>query len=170
MLSLESNGSESKGKYEHLIVNFDTGAAVSTVPRDEFEHLVFGEAQITQYKTASGELLEDHGTTLWQRRNYTNKTMNARVTDVHRILASGSEVCKKNIVTLDSDGGFIVPSNSRAARRIRESIQKILKEEDCGVTKLRVERGVYVFDYWVDRGMTEEMKGHMSGNSRQAKL
>ena len=93
--------------------------------------------------------------------------MNARVTDVHRILASGSEVCKKIIVTLDSDGGFRVPSDSRAARRIRESIQKILKEEDCGVTKLRVERGVYVFDYWVD---PEEMKGHMSGNSRQAKL
>ena len=49
-------------KLTNLIVNFDTGAAVSTVPRDEFEHLAFGEAQIiTQYKTASGELLEDHG-------------------------------------------------------------------------------------------------------------
>ena len=30
--------------------------------------------------------------------------MTARVTDVHRILASGSEVCKKNLVVLDSNG------------------------------------------------------------------
>ena len=44
------------------------------------------------------------------------------------------------------------------------------KKKTVVFTKLRVERGVYVFDYWVDRGMTEEMKGHMSGNSRQAKL
>ena len=174
LLSLESTGSGLNGKnhdkYEHLIVNFDTGAAVSTVPRDDFEHLSFEKAQTTQYKTASGELLEDHGQVrlYGSDENYTNKTMNARVTDVHRILASGSELCKKNIVTLDSGGGFIVPSNSRAARKIRESI---LKEEECGVTKLRVERGVYVVDcYWVDHGKTEEMKGQMSGNSRQAKL
>ena len=41
------------------------------------------------------------------------------------------------------------------------------KKKTVVFTKLRVERGVYVFVYWVD---PEEMKGHMSGNSRQAKL
>ena len=42
--------------------------------------------------------------------NYTDKSLNARVTDVHRILASGSEVCKRNMVILDNQGGNIVPS------------------------------------------------------------
>ena len=83
LLSFGSNGSDPEihGLYKHVVVNFDTGAAVSTV----------GEPQNTRYKTASGELFEDHGQVrlYGSDQNYTDKTMNARV---HRIFASGTEV------------------------------------------------------------------------------
>ena len=63
LLSFGSNGSDPDfhGLYKHVVVNFDTGAAVSTVPKSEFGVYAFGEPQNTRYKTASGELLEDHG-------------------------------------------------------------------------------------------------------------
>ena len=70
LLSFASIGSESDEAqvnavgsigYKHVVVNFDTGAAVSTVPRKEFGQHAVGEPQSTRYKTASGELLEDHG-------------------------------------------------------------------------------------------------------------
>ena len=88
---------------------FDAGAAVSTVPRKDFEGYISGEPRTTKYKTASGELLEnhDHGQVklYGTDQDYEDKSMTARVTDVHKILASGSEVCKKNLVVLDSNGG-----------------------------------------------------------------
>ena len=35
-------------------------------------------------------------------------------------------------------------------------MEKVLAEEDCGPTKMRVEQGVYVFDYWVDQETTKK--------------
>ena len=37
-----------------VTVNFDTGAAISTVPNDQFSILAFGEPKSTCYRTASG--------------------------------------------------------------------------------------------------------------------
>ena len=174
LLSFASIGSESDGiqvnavgpiGYKHVVVNFDTGAAVSTVPRKEFGQHAVGEPQNTRYKTASGELLEDHGKIklYGSDENYTNKTMNARITDVHRILASGVEVCKKNFVILGAEGGKMIPNESKAAKKIQAYVEKVLQEEDCKSTDLRIERGVYVFDYWVDQKVTGERNGN--GNS-----
>ena len=179
LLSFASIGSESDNVevnavgsdgYRHVVVNFDTGAAVSTVPRKEFGQHAVGEPQNTRYKTASGELLEDHGKIklYGSDENYTNKTMNARITDVHRILASGVEVCKKNFVILGAEGGKMIPNDSKAARKIQAYVEKVLQEEDCKSTDLRIERGVYVFDYWVDQKVTGERNGNgnSSGNWR----
>ena len=157
LLSFGSNGSDPDfhGLYKHVVVNFDTGAAVSTSG---------GEPHNTRYKTASGELFEDHGQVrlYGSDQNYTDKTMNARVTDVHRILASGSEVCKKNMVVLDSEGGQISPGNSNAAKRIHRFVNQVLREEECKSTKMRIEKGVYVFDY--DQKTTGEKASASSGN------
>ena len=134
LLSFGSNGSDPEihGLYKHVVVNFDTGAAVSTVPKSEFGVYAFGEPQNTRYKTASGELLEDHGQVrlYGSDQNYTDKTMNARVTDVHRVLASGSEVCRKNLVILNSEGGQIIPGGSNAAKRIHRFVNQVLREEE----------------------------------------
>jgi hypothetical protein len=157
---------EIQGLYKHVVVNFDTGAAVSTVPLKEFGKYAFGEKQSTRYKTASGELLSDHGQVqlYGSDANYTDKSLNARVTDVHRILASGSEVCKRNMVILDNQGGNIVPAGSNAAKRIQKFVDQVLKEEGGKSTKLRIERGVYVFDYWVDEDTTKQKLERKSGN------
>ena len=168
LLSFGSSGSDPEihGMYKHVVVNFDTGAAVSTVPRKEFEQYAHGEPQTTKYKTASGELLEDHGQVklYGTDQDYVDKTMTARVTDVHRILASGSEVCRKNLVVLDSNGGQITPGNSKASQKIQAYVAKVLAEEDCKPTKMRIEKGVYVFDYWVDQETTGKKVKEKSGN------
>lgn len=168
--SLVSNGDESEetnGFFKHVVVNFDTGAAVSTVPKKDFGKFSNGESSAVRYKTASGELLGDHGKVqlYGSDANYIGKSMNARVTDVHRVLASGSEVCKKNLVVLNSSGGDIVPVGSKAAKKIQSYVDKVLKEEsDTKATKLRVEKGVYVFDYWVDEDTTTKKLKEKSGN------
>ena len=157
---------ELQGLYKHVVVNFDTGAAVSTVPLKEFGRYAFGEKQSTRYKTASGELLSDHGQVqlYGSDANYTDKSLNVRVTDVHCILASGSEVCKRNMVILDNQGGNIVPAGSNAAKRIQKFVDQVLKEEGGKSTKLRIEKGVYVFDYWVDEDTTKQKLERKSGN------
>ena len=77
-----------------VTLNFDAGAAISTVPSDQFSNLAFGEPKTTCYRTDSEELLEDRGQVKLYGvdGDYHQRVMNARVTDVHRILASGSEV------------------------------------------------------------------------------
>ena len=154
-----------------VTVNFDTGAAISTVPNDQFSKLAFGEPKSTCYRTASGELLEDRGQVKLYGvdGDYHQKVMNARVTDVHRILASGSEVCKKNVAFLDADGGYLIPEGGKAAHRIRKAVKRILEEEtEEKPTTLRVEKGVYVFDFWVDEETSLKKQNEFSGNSRQA--
>ena len=56
-----------------------------------------------------------------------------------------------------------IPNESKAAKKIQEYIEKALQEEDCMSTDLKIERGVYVFDYWVDHKATGERNGN--GNS-----
>ena len=157
---------EVHGLFKHVVVNFDTGAAVSTVPLKEFGEYAFGEPQSTRYKTASGELLSDHGQVrlYGSDANYTDKSLNARVTDVRRILASGSEVCRRNLVVLDDRVGNMIPAGSNAAKRIQKFVDQVLKEENSKSTKLRIEKGVYVFDYWVDEDTTKQKMNPSSGN------
>lgn len=110
--------------------------------KKEFERFAYKERHSTRYKTASGEVLEDHGKVqlFGSDVNYTDKTMTARVTDVHRILASGSEVCRKNLVVLNNAGGEIIPASSSAAKKIQSYIEKVLKEDqNSKSTKLRNE-------------------------------
>ena len=61
-------------------------------------------------------------------------------------------------------GGQIIPGNSKASKRIQAYVEKVLAEEDCKPTKMRVEKGVSVFDYWVDEETTEKKANASSGN------
>ena len=97
------------------------------------------------------------------------KVMNARVEDVHRILASGSEVCKKNVAFLAADGCYLIPEGGKAAHRIRKAVKRILEEESeekPTTLSLRVEKGVYVFDFWVDEKTSLKKKNEFLGNAR----
>jgi hypothetical protein len=137
---------------------------VQQFPQIPVESYVSGEPHTTKYKTASGELLEDHGQVklYGMDQDYVDKSMTARVANVHRILAS--EVCKKNLVVLDSKWGQVIPGNSKASKRIQAYVEKVLAEEDGKPAKMRVEKGVYVFDYWVDQETTEKKAKASLGN------
>ena len=66
------------------------------------------------------------------------------------------------MVVLDSEGGQIIPGNSNAAKRIHRFVNQVLREEECKSTKMRIEKGVYVFDY--DQKTTGEKASASSGN------
>jgi hypothetical protein len=108
LLSFSSTGSEPDIQFKGFAnMSLSILTRVRQFPQfseKNFERYVSGEPH-TKYKTASGELLEDHGQVklYGMDQDYVDKSMTARVANVHRILAS--EVCKKNLVVLDSNGG-----------------------------------------------------------------
>ena len=74
---------------EWVSVNFDTGAAVTAIPKRLSSHLELkGDPNSSSYRTASGELLPDEGGAVM--RGYTNdwcgRSIEGRLVDVHRLL------------------------------------------------------------------------------------
>ena len=80
------------------------GCTNSTVPNDQFSNSAFGEPRSTCYTAPPQESCLKPWTSEAIRPGQTVTTIrrSSRVTDVHRILASGSEVC-------DADGGYFIP-------------------------------------------------------------
>jgi hypothetical protein len=90
-VAFTSDVSSEGGKVE---VNFDTGAAVTVIPLEYGTgNEVVSEAK---YRTASGDAIKDAGpcTLKGRLRNGTDTELTGRLAPVHRILASGTEVCK----------------------------------------------------------------------------
>ena len=168
-------------KWTKVVVNFDTGAAITAVPRSLAEEgLVQGdkEASSTSYKTASGELLEDEGGVLVKGYDHQGRgrSIRGRLVNVHRTLASGTEVAKKNMVVLNGDGGKIIPRSSKIATEMEKHLKRLMKqypEEAEKLTEMYVQKGIYVFDLWVQNGSGGESRdGDLVAMDfqRQAKL
>jgi len=137
---------------EKITVAFDTGAAVTTIP-EALAKDVRDDGNDQKYRTASGELIVDKGSTclLGQDERYNSKAIRGRVTEVRKTLVSGSAVCKHNMVVLNGNGGEIIPSGSNIAKHLEKELEKAKKwypKEAETSTPLRVEKGVYVFDFW----------------------
>ena len=135
-----------------ITVAFDTGAAVTTVP-EKMAEFIREDGSEQRYRTASGELITDKGSTclLGQDERYNNKVIRGRVTEVRKTLASGSAVCKSNMVMLNESGGEIIPKNSNIAKHLERELEKAKKwypDEAKTSTPLRIEKGVFVFDFW----------------------
>ena len=131
---------------------FDTGAAVTTVP-EKLAEFVREDGNEQRYRTASGELITDKGSTciLGQDERYNNKVIRGRVTEVRKTLASGAAVCKSNMVMLNESGGEIIPKNSNIAKHLERELEKAKRwypDEAKTSTPLRIEKGVFVFDFW----------------------
>ena len=168
-------------KWTKLVVNFDTGAAITAVPRSFAEEgLVQGDrdASSTSYKTASGELLEDEGGVLVKGYDHQGRgrSIRGRLVNVHRTLASGNEVAKKNMVVLSEDGGKIIPRSSKIANEMEKHLKKLMKQypdEAEKLTEMYVQKGIYVFDLWVQNGSGGKSQDGDLGAvdfQRQAKL
>ena len=172
--------------WSKVTVNFDTGAAVTAVPLKLAEQgLVVGDeiTNATTYKTASGELLEDGGGTLV--KGYDNdgrgRSIQGRLVNVHRMLVSGVAVTRKNMVVLDGDSGTIIPRHGIIAEKMAEHLEKLKKQypSECAkCTQMYVDKGIYVFDLWLngsetesnDSGSNEENLGAVgAGFPRQAR-
>ena len=161
------------------MVNFDTGAAVTAVPLSlERSGLLKGDSNPsdTSYRTASGELLGDRGGVVVE--GYDNhgfgRSVEGRLIDVHRMLASGTAVSKKNVVLLDGNSGHIIPKGGKIAQGLRASFQELLKQypgEAQQLTELYEQKGIFVFDLWLN-GMAKEFEalgavGQPEGFKRQ---
>ena len=109
-------------------VAFDTGAAVTTVPEKLAEY-VREDGNEQRYRTASGGLITDKGSTclLGQDERYNHKVIRGRVTEVRQTLASGSAVCKSNMVMLNESGGEIIPKESNIAKHLAKELEKAKK-------------------------------------------
>ena len=74
------------------------------------------------------------------------------MTEVRKTLASGSAVCKHNMVVLNNEGGEIIPSGSNIAKHLEKELEKAKSQwyphEASSSTPLRIETGVFVFDFW----------------------
>lgn len=150
-----------------VVVNFDTGAAITAVPRNYARKgLVRGDdnTMSRSYKTASGELLEaEGGVTV---KGYDNqglgKSVDGRLVNVHRMLASGSAVARKNMVVLEENGGHIIPKHGRIAQGMREAFDKLARKypnEAKQMTELYEHKGIYVFDLWLNGTACETGSG-----------
>ena len=72
---------------QKITVAFDTGAAVTTIPESLAEG-VRDDGNNQKFRTASGELIVDKGSTclLGQDERYNNKAIRGRVTEVRKTL------------------------------------------------------------------------------------
>lgn len=144
-------------QWTRLIVNFDTGAAVTAVPLElQRSGLLSGDGRpnSSSYKTASGELLEDGGGTVVRGfdNNGVGKSVEGRLIDVHRMLASGTAVSKKNVVMLMGGKGVIVPKDNRIALGLQAAYEDLVKRypgEAQQTTHLYEQKGIFVFDLWL---------------------
>ena len=76
-----------------------------------------------------------------------------------RMLASGSAVAKKNLVMLEGSRGTIIPKGGKIAAGLRTSLAQLLKQhpdEARSLTQLYEDKGIYVFDPWLQNGAEAE--------------
>ena len=123
---------------------------MTTIPESVAEK-IRDDGNNQKYRTASGELISDKGSTclLGQDERYNNKAIRGRVTEVRKALAFGSAVCKHNMVVLNNEGGEM--SGPNIAKHLEKELEKAKKgypNEASSSTPLRIEKGVFVFDFW----------------------
>eukprot|EP00438_Fugacium_kawagutii_P000480 Skav216940 [mRNA] locus=scaffold3396:50058:57739:+ [translate_table: standard] len=150
--SFEMETAMEEMNWKKLVVNFDTGAAITALPkRIVSEKDIHKAPNSNSYKTASGELLEDGGGAILKGYNeeWEGRSIEGRVVDVHRPLISGSAVTKKNLVILDGDKGWIIPGKSAISGVVREAFQGARdrhRKEAKNLTNMYVDKGIYMFD------------------------
>ena len=106
--------------------NFDTGAAVSAIPRkivDEEQKLpTTGQ----WYRTASGERIEDYGerTLCGQDEQDVYWRLKGRVSDVHKCLVSAAKMAVNghNMFFLDAEGGYAISEYSEIGKGLRREL------------------------------------------------
>ena len=122
---LDVNANSSPKRFEWEKMNVDRGAAVNTFPLN-FGPEGAGDGMF--HRTASGEWIPDGGA--WQFQGYDEngllRSLNERLTGVHKVLCSAAEIaCKgRQDLYLGHDSEYMIPIHSKIGQGIRIHFEK----------------------------------------------
>jgi len=145
-----------------LVANLDTGAAATVFPRALAEHLPKTKSSGQRYRTASGEVVYDEGGAVLAGKdaNHNRIRLSGRVVDVSRPLVAGTQVARHSDLFYTGDHGAVIPREHPIAQGMRECYRRLCKQHgQRGVTPLREEDGVIVFDYQVEQQKERRIQG-----------
>ena len=83
------------------------------------------------------------------------------------MLVSGSAVTKRNMVILDGSSGTIVPKTGIIAEKMAEYLEQLKRKypkEHAKCTEMYVDKGIYVFDMWLNGADETIDSGSNEGN------
>ena len=126
--------------------NLDTGAAVTVFPKGLTSS--DGKDGVYAFKTASGEVVDDHGGGALTGRGEDGapRRLRGRIADVHKPLVAASQTCEKdNVVLMTAGGGVILRRWHPAAIAMEKALKFNRQWYPSGITDLYQERGVYNF-------------------------
>jgi uncharacterized Fe-S cluster protein YjdI len=133
--------------YEWVKMNLDSGAGVTSFPVS-WGPEKNGDGR--KYKTASGEIIEDGGG--WEFLGYDEndkyRSIGGRLMNVHKALCSAGVMAIKGRQDffLSSDGGWIIPRDSKIGWEIRKFIDQCVKwYGNDDLVPLYLEDNVYNF-------------------------
>ena len=158
---------------EWMKVNFDTGAAVTAIGK---KYATGESGNGVNYRTATGEYVEDQGPAIIAGTDEYGivRRLRGRAVEVHKTLACASQLISKGQdCFLYDDGGWLMPSGSELAQKIRKLVEEYsARNYTPGLLPMYVENGVYNFYLQVPvEKMMSPLEGDapISGGSRQAK-
>lgn len=149
-----NNLTEDVNGWQKIEVNLDTGAAVTAIPLELADKLGSErtDSNGTSYRTANGEEIQDEGgmTLGVQDNGYNAVKFQGRVTDVHRMLLSGSQAAQSHHIALGKNGGVLIPRGSPAAKEYSNFMTGLRRKYGKKLTDVRVKKGIYLVEYWVN--------------------
>ena len=148
---------------------------MTTWPRQFCDDYPMTAPNKSTYRTASSEEIADEGGRNLRGldEHYNKRQLGGRVTDVHKPLVAGSEVATTSDVILYRKNGYIMPKEGAIAVGMRQAFEKLVKQHGLeSLTPLYVEKGVYMFDFYVEPAKdvcnVEDGQAASSGNYRLA--
>ena len=108
---------------------------------------VMATDDIGAFRTASGEIIDDHGEAKWEGYLESSRrcTVPGHLARVHKPLISTARLTKTGLLVLmDRKGGSSIKEGSTLGKKIKELISgELEKDERQRLAKLYVENGVY---------------------------
>ena len=134
-------------EHEWLRCNFASGAASTAIPKETVSGPI--EKSGSAYRTASGEIIEGYGNSNVVGRDENGKLrqFTGEVTDVRKVVVSGSAVRNnKHMTLLKKGGGWIIPESSAFGTELSEAVSRLLKKHGTvNLLPLYEEKGIYNF-------------------------
>ena len=134
-------------------MNLDSGAAVTAFPEAWVDEST-EDPNHKGYITASGEKIADYGelTLKCTDENEMRRKISGRVSQVHKVLASASQVARAGqMMLLEQGGGYVIPRDGTIGKMLKAELARAIRMYgDHTLLPVYEERGVYNFYLKVD--------------------